>query len=41
MVASGALEWTFIGILAAMVIAAGLFALFVVMQLFRNPSRKG
>ena len=41
MVAYGALEWTFIGILAAMVTMAGLFAVFVVLQLFRNPSRKG
>jgi hypothetical protein len=40
-VAYGALEWTFIGLLAVMVTAAGLFAVFVVVQLFRNPSRRG
>jgi len=40
-VAYGALEWTFVGILAAMVTAAGFFAVFVVLQLFRNPPRKG
>ena len=41
MLAYHALEWTFIGILAAMVTAAGLFTLFVLIHLFRNPSRKG
>jgi len=41
MVAYGALEWTFIGLLAVMVTAAALFAVFVVVQLFRNPSRRG
>jgi hypothetical protein len=35
-----ALEWTFIGLLAVMVTAVGLFATFVVLQLFRNPSRR-
>jgi hypothetical protein len=39
-VAYSTLEWTFVGILAAMVIAAGAFALFVLVQLFRNPSRR-
>ena len=40
MVAFGPLEWTFVGILVALVGAAGLFALFLLAQLFRNPSRR-
>lgn len=39
MVAFGVLEWTFLTILVALVGAAGLFAVFLVVQLFRNPSR--
>jgi uncharacterized membrane protein YuzA (DUF378 family) len=39
-VAFGALEWTFVGILVTLVGAAGLFTLFLVVQLFRNPSRR-
>jgi len=41
MLAYHTLEWTFIALLAAMVTAAGLFAVYVLIQLFRNPSRKG
>ena len=40
MVAFGPLEWTFVGILVALVGAAGVFALFLLAQLFRNPSRR-
>lgn len=40
MVAFGPLEWTFVGMLVALVGAAGLFALFLLAQLFRNPSRR-
>lgn len=40
MVAFGILEWTFVGVLVALVGAAGVFALFIVIQLFRNPSRR-
>ncbi len=40
MVAFGPLEWTFVGVLVALVAAAGLFALFLLLQLFRNPSRR-
>ena len=38
---SGFLEWFFVGLLAALVGATGLFALFVATQLFRNPGRRG
>jgi len=40
MLAFGPLEWTFTAILMALVAAAGLFALFLVMQLFRAHSRR-
>jgi hypothetical protein len=40
MMAFGPLEWTFVGILVALVGAAGLFMLFLLVQLFRNPSRR-
>jgi hypothetical protein len=40
MVAFGPLEWTFVGILVTLVGAASLFTLFLVVQLFRNPSRR-
>lgn len=36
---SGFLEWFFAGLLASLVGAVGLFALFVFVQLFRNPGR--
>ena len=39
MLAFGILEWTFVVALVALVGAAGLFALFIVAQLFRNPRR--
>lgn len=39
MLAFGMLEWTFLGALVALVGAAGVFALFIVAQLFRNPRR--
>ncbi|HXF73716.1 MAG TPA: hypothetical protein VNO79_14040 [Actinomycetota bacterium] len=35
----GLLEWVFLGLLAALVGAVGLFALYLVAQLFRNPAR--
>ena len=40
MVAFGPLEWTFVAILVLLVGAAGLFAVFLLLQLFRNPSRR-
>ncbi len=36
----GLLEWTFVGILVGLVGLVGLFFLYVVAQLFRNPSRR-
>jgi len=39
MLAFGILEWTFVAVLVLLVGAAGLFALFMVVQLFRNPRR--
>jgi hypothetical protein len=39
MLAFGVLEWTFLAVLVLLVGAAGLFALFMVAQLFRNPRR--
>jgi hypothetical protein len=39
MLAFGILEWTFLVALVILVGAAGLFALFIVVQLFRNPRR--
>jgi hypothetical protein len=35
----GFLEWFFVGMLAFLVVAVGAFALFVGVQLFRNPAR--
>ncbi|HYU57854.1 MAG TPA: hypothetical protein VEO00_07375 [Actinomycetota bacterium] len=40
MVAFGVLEWSFVGALAVLVGAAGIFALFLLAQLFRNPTRR-
>jgi hypothetical protein len=37
--AFGFLEWSFLVALVLLVAAAGVFAVFVVAQLFRNPSR--
>ena len=37
--AFGILEWSFLIALVVLVAAAGVFAAFVVAQLFRNPSR--
>ena len=39
MLAFGALEWAFVAILVGLVGAAGVFALYLVIQLFRNPTR--
>jgi hypothetical protein len=36
----GFLEWFFAGLLALLVVGVGLFALFVGVQLFRNPGRQ-
>jgi hypothetical protein len=38
--AFGTLEWTFLIILVALVAAAGLFALFMLTQLFRDHARR-
>jgi hypothetical protein len=37
----GALEWSFAILLIVLVGAAGLFGLYVVVQQFRNPGRRG
>jgi ABC-type uncharacterized transport system permease subunit len=37
--AFGVLEWSFLIALVVLVAAAGIFAAFVVAQLFRNPGR--
>jgi hypothetical protein len=39
-VAVGVLEWGFIAFVASMTALAGLFALYVVLQIFRTPSRR-
>lgn len=39
MLGFGLLEWTFVALLVVLVVATSLFALFVVLQLFRNPHR--
>jgi len=39
MLAFGMLEWTFVAVLVLLVGTAGLFALFMLAQLFRNPRR--
>ncbi len=36
----GFLEWFFVGLLAVLVGAVGLFALYLFAQLFRNPARR-
>ena len=38
--AFGALEWIFLGLLVGLVAAAGLFGIYVVLQLFRNPGNR-
>jgi hypothetical protein len=38
--ALGALEWAFIAFVGTMSVLAGLFALYVLLQVFRNPSRR-
>jgi hypothetical protein len=40
MMAFGILEWTFVVVLVVLVAAAGVFALFLLLQQFRNPSRR-
>jgi hypothetical protein len=40
MLGFGPLEWTFVTLLVVLVGAAGVFALFLILQLFRNPTRK-
>jgi hypothetical protein len=34
------LQWAFIGVVSFMSALAGLFALYVLVQVFRNPSRR-
>ena len=38
--ALGLLEWSFIALVGALTVLAGLFALYVLLQVFRNPSRR-
>jgi hypothetical protein len=38
--ALGTLEWTFIGVVGTMSALAALFAVYVVIQIFRNPDRR-
>ena len=38
--AFGVLEWTFLAILVLLTGSAGVFGLFLVAQLFRNPARR-
>ncbi|MEX2458451.1 MAG: hypothetical protein WD770_05650 [Actinomycetota bacterium] len=40
MLAYGILEWTFLVVLVVLVAAAGVFGLFVLANLFRNPTRR-
>lgn len=40
MLAYTALQWVFVILLVALVGVAGLFAVFLVLQLFRNPGRR-
>jgi hypothetical protein len=40
LLAFGRLEWTFLVILVLLVGAAGLFGVYLVANLFRNPSRR-
>jgi hypothetical protein len=37
----GLLEWTFVVLLVSLVGAAGLFFVYIVVQFFRNPARRG
>jgi hypothetical protein len=37
----GLLEWTFVFILVTLVGAAGLFFVYILVQFFRNPARRG
>jgi hypothetical protein len=37
----GLLEWTFVVLLVSLVGAAGLFFLYILVQFFRNPARRG
>jgi hypothetical protein len=37
----GLLEWTFVVLLVGLVGAAGLFFLYILVQFFRNPARRG
>ena len=39
MLGLGLLEWSFIGLVGGLTALAGLFAVYVVIQVFRNPSR--
>ena len=36
----GALEWGFIALVGGMSALAGAFAVYVLLQIFRNPSRR-
>jgi hypothetical protein len=40
MMALGLLEWSFITLVGGLTALAGVFALYVVIQVFRNPSRR-
>ncbi len=40
MIGFGILEWSFLAALVLLVGLAGVFALFLVAQLFRNPTRR-
>ena len=36
----GALEWGFVALVGTMTALAGAFALYVLVQIFRNPARR-
>jgi hypothetical protein len=38
--AFGVVEWAFIALVSLMSVLAGLFAVYVLIQVFRNPSRR-
>ena len=38
--ALGLLEWSFIALVGGLTVLAGLFAVYVLIQVFRNPSRR-
>ena len=40
MVGLSTLQWAFIGVVGSMSALAGLFAVYVLIQVFRNPSRR-